>query len=308
MGSIPGLGRSPGGGMATHSSILAWRIPQTEEPGGLQSTGLWSWIQLSNSTHAGSTLLKGFEPRPWNVYQGPEGAREPQLSLTWKLVYVSQAPGGIWFSSLQWNKELATPTSVLTPEVPKSSLRPFWTGKGVEEVGSSLIKNSIPSTIPAPPSLRHTFHHVVSPAPTLSPWARQSQNTCYLEAMITMLPYCYYNNLLLWGWCVWNWHFHRSQRSRYDQVHMMQLTVMRDIYKLRRPIKPQPWPSSDPWSPCRIPAPCCVLSPPPSLSPAPLLRATISPASGTTFWRGCKIYTVYFIKQIILLKTNRLSL
>ena len=27
-------------GAATHSSILAWRIPRTEEPGGLQSTGL----------------------------------------------------------------------------------------------------------------------------------------------------------------------------------------------------------------------------------------------------------------------------
>ena len=26
-------------GMATHSSILGWRIPWTEEPGGLQSTG-----------------------------------------------------------------------------------------------------------------------------------------------------------------------------------------------------------------------------------------------------------------------------
>ena len=26
--------------MATHSSILAWEIPQTEEPGGLQSMGL----------------------------------------------------------------------------------------------------------------------------------------------------------------------------------------------------------------------------------------------------------------------------
>ena len=26
-------------GMATHSSILAWRIPSTEEPGGLQSRG-----------------------------------------------------------------------------------------------------------------------------------------------------------------------------------------------------------------------------------------------------------------------------
>ena len=27
-------------GMATHSSILAWKIPWTEEPGGLQSMGL----------------------------------------------------------------------------------------------------------------------------------------------------------------------------------------------------------------------------------------------------------------------------
>ena len=27
-------------GMATHSSILAWRIPWTEEPGGLQAMGL----------------------------------------------------------------------------------------------------------------------------------------------------------------------------------------------------------------------------------------------------------------------------
>ena len=26
-------------GMATHSSILAWRIPRTEEPGGLQCIG-----------------------------------------------------------------------------------------------------------------------------------------------------------------------------------------------------------------------------------------------------------------------------
>ena len=34
-GSIPGLGRSPGEWMATHSSILAWRILWTEEPGGL---------------------------------------------------------------------------------------------------------------------------------------------------------------------------------------------------------------------------------------------------------------------------------
>ena len=40
LGSIPALGRSPGGGMATHSNILAWRIPWTEVPGGPQSMGL----------------------------------------------------------------------------------------------------------------------------------------------------------------------------------------------------------------------------------------------------------------------------
>ena len=38
-GSIPGLGRSPGGGHGNHSSILAWRIPWIKEPGGLQSIG-----------------------------------------------------------------------------------------------------------------------------------------------------------------------------------------------------------------------------------------------------------------------------
>ena len=34
MGSIPGSGRSSGGGNATLTSILAWEIPWTEEPGG----------------------------------------------------------------------------------------------------------------------------------------------------------------------------------------------------------------------------------------------------------------------------------
>ena len=33
--SMPGLGRSPGEEMATYSSILVWKIPWTEEPGGL---------------------------------------------------------------------------------------------------------------------------------------------------------------------------------------------------------------------------------------------------------------------------------
>ena len=39
-GLIPGLRRSLEKEMATNSSILAWEIPWTEEPGGLQSMGL----------------------------------------------------------------------------------------------------------------------------------------------------------------------------------------------------------------------------------------------------------------------------
>ena len=46
VGSIPELGRSLEKGMATHSSVLAWEIPCTEEPGGLLSMGL----QESNMT------------------------------------------------------------------------------------------------------------------------------------------------------------------------------------------------------------------------------------------------------------------
>ena len=40
LGSIPGSGRSSGEGMAIHASVLAWRVPWTEEPGRLQFMGL----------------------------------------------------------------------------------------------------------------------------------------------------------------------------------------------------------------------------------------------------------------------------
>ena len=55
-GSIPGWGRSPAEGnlekkMSTHSSILAWKIPRTEEPGGLLSVGLQRVRQDWGLTH-----------------------------------------------------------------------------------------------------------------------------------------------------------------------------------------------------------------------------------------------------------------
>ena len=43
--------------MATHSSILAWKIPWTEEPGRLQSMGLQSRTRLSDFTHSQCSVL-----------------------------------------------------------------------------------------------------------------------------------------------------------------------------------------------------------------------------------------------------------
>ena len=53
--SIPGSGRPLEEGMATHSSILAWRIPWTEEPGRLQSIAL----QKIRHSHREMLVKKG---------------------------------------------------------------------------------------------------------------------------------------------------------------------------------------------------------------------------------------------------------
>ena len=58
---IPGSGEALEMEMATHSSILAWRIPWTEAPGGLQSTGLHRVRQdRSILAHAEVLLVAGY--------------------------------------------------------------------------------------------------------------------------------------------------------------------------------------------------------------------------------------------------------
>ena len=48
VGSIPGLGISPGGGNSTHFSIPTWEIPWTEEPGGHSP---WGRKELDMTEH-----------------------------------------------------------------------------------------------------------------------------------------------------------------------------------------------------------------------------------------------------------------
>ena len=42
--------------MATHSSVLAWRVPGTEEPGGLLSLGSQSWTRLTRLSSSSSSI------------------------------------------------------------------------------------------------------------------------------------------------------------------------------------------------------------------------------------------------------------
>ena len=57
LGLIPGLGRSPGEGHGSHSSIVARKIPWTEEPGRLQSMG---WVAKSQTRLSNFTSLSTF--------------------------------------------------------------------------------------------------------------------------------------------------------------------------------------------------------------------------------------------------------
>ena len=53
VGSVPGSGSSTEKEMAIHCSILAWRIPWTEDPDGLQS---WSHKELDTNEHTHTAL------------------------------------------------------------------------------------------------------------------------------------------------------------------------------------------------------------------------------------------------------------
>ena len=88
-GSIPGSGRSPGGGRGSHSSILASRILWIEGPGRLQSIGsqrivkLLSRVRLCDPMECslpGSSVHGIFEARvlEWVAISFSRGSSQPR--------------------------------------------------------------------------------------------------------------------------------------------------------------------------------------------------------------------------------------
>ena len=87
--------------MATHSSILAWRIPWTEEPGRLQSMGSQSRTQLKRfSTHVHIH---------WNSLVAQTVKSLPTVQETWVQSLGREDP---------LEKEMATHSSTLARKIP----------------------------------------------------------------------------------------------------------------------------------------------------------------------------------------------
>ena len=76
-------------GMANHSSILAWRIPRTEEPGRLQSMGLQRvrHDQVAN-THTHEPIYSILEP------SREKAMAAHSSTLAWKIPWTEE-PGGL---------------------------------------------------------------------------------------------------------------------------------------------------------------------------------------------------------------------
>ena len=100
--------------MATHSSILAWRIPWTEEPGGLQSMGLqrvgYDW---ATNTH------KGIRGLPWRFSSRVLQCKRHKFHL--------------WVGKIPWRrKRLPTPVFLPGKSHGQKSLAGYspWGSKG----------------------------------------------------------------------------------------------------------------------------------------------------------------------------------
>ena len=95
VGSIPESRKSLEGEMATHSSILAWRIPWTEEPGELKSLG----SQRSDAAEDRRVSIRLKYTSKWS-----------------RLSYISEEIIGTWLHTTSW-MSFRVPTYRITENI-----------------------------------------------------------------------------------------------------------------------------------------------------------------------------------------------
>ena len=101
-------------GMATHSSILAWEIPRTEEPGGLQSTGSQrvrhDWVANTLSVLRRARAKGELLAVVW-------GSRQAQLSPNWRMSYLIKKEDLIDFLGVRTSQISHSIGTLLKPQL-----------------------------------------------------------------------------------------------------------------------------------------------------------------------------------------------
>ena len=171
--------------MAAHSSVLAWRIPWTEEPGGLQP------MESQRDRHHWSDLAR--------IIKGMEKAMAPHSStLAWKIPWMAE-PGRLqYMGSLRVGHDWVISLSLFPFTHWRRKWRPtpvFWRIPGMGEPGG----------LPSMGSHR-VIHDSVRPhrrQPTrlLRPWDFPSKSTgvgCHCKLLL-MKQHEFYNRMLSKG-------------------------------------------------------------------------------------------------------------
>ena len=191
--------------MATHSSILAWRIPWTEEPGGLQSMGLprirhnWATNTLREllvmiSLPSPKIIFSVIKGDPWNVNTLPR-AKVGALSRWPPHQLPLACTGRLAFSLKQeapilTNWEFSNQSSEIRCETPEAT---FFQGRNQQELGhwhpldnKLMVKDSRlftrrqtqPPFIPLPLPLSSLSQRHL---PGQGPWGLPSQRRAFLD-------------------------------------------------------------------------------------------------------------------------------
>ena len=108
---------SPGKGVTTHPSILAWRIPRAEEPGRLQSMN--EWLTHTHTHTLGLPRLSPFSVHFLTALQHlcRGGSNPTQVSLPWLVLRLirSLLPPK-WALSCWWERDGSHGVSIHTAE------------------------------------------------------------------------------------------------------------------------------------------------------------------------------------------------
>ena len=107
--------------MATHSRILAWRIPGTQEPGGLPSVGShrdghdWSDLAAAAAAHASKMMLKNLQARLQQYvnhelpdiqagFRKGRGTRDQIANICWIIEKAREFQKNIYFCFIDYTK------------------------------------------------------------------------------------------------------------------------------------------------------------------------------------------------------------